>query len=57
MKRHKGIIKRRNELAAICGWCDSAEAINGSCLSRQERQQMQAKLMEIVSWIDGKLFN
>ena len=55
MERNKYSIKVRNEIANLAGWCDSAAAIEGAKMTESERQELQQKLRDTVSWIDKKL--
>lgn len=55
MIRHKWIIQKRNQLALIARECDSAAAIEGARMNEVERQAMQERLDELVSWIDSSI--
>ncbi len=55
MKRSKFIVNFRNKLAMLAMDCDSAAAINEGRMSAVERQDIQSKLREIVSYIDKKI--
>ena len=55
MIRHKWIVDARNKLAMLAMECDSAAAINGAKMNSVERQAMQEKLRELVSWIDENI--
>lgn len=55
MVRHKWIIGLRNKLSSLAGKCDSCAAIEGSKLTRQERDEIQKKLRETIKYIDDKL--
>lgn len=55
MTRHKWILKVRNQLASLAGECDSCAAIEGARMSRAEREELQTRLRNAVSWIDSKL--
>ncbi len=55
MIRHKWIIGVRNQLAQMAMECDSAAAINGARMNPVERQAMQERLRDIVTWIDGSI--
>ena len=55
MKREKWIMKVRNQLASLAMECDSAAAINGARMTSAEREELQMRLRNAVSWIDAKL--
>ena len=55
MKRDKWILKVRNQLASLCGECDSAAAIEGARMTGAEREELQEKLRDAYRWIDNKL--
>ena len=55
MKRDKWILKVRNQLASLCGECDSAAAIEGARMTGAEREELQEKVRDAYRWIDNKL--
>lgn len=55
MKRDKWILKVRNQLANLAMECDSAAAIDGARMTRAEREELQTRMRNAVSWIDTKL--
>lgn len=55
MERNKYILKVRNELSSLTGWCDSAAAIEGAKMTNAERETLQSKLWDIVQWIDNRI--
>lgn len=55
MERNKYSIKVRNNIANLAGWCDSEAAIEGAKMTESERQALQQKICDTLSWIDKKL--
>ena len=55
MIRHKWIVGVRNKLYNMMLECNSAAAIEGARMNKVERQAMQEKLRELVSWIDENI--
>lgn len=55
MKRDKWIMKVRNQLATLAMECDSAAAIEGARMTSSEREELQTRMRNAVSWIDAKL--
>ncbi len=55
MKREKWILKVRNTLAGLAMECDSCAAIEGARMTSAEREELQTRLRNAVSWIDAKL--
>ena len=55
MVRHKWILKVRNQLATLAMECDSAAAIDGARMTSAEREELQTRMRNAVSWIDTKL--
>ena len=55
MISYKWILGVRNKLASLAGECDSCAAIEGAKMTEAERQALQQKLRDTVSWIDKKL--
>ena len=55
MERNKYSIKVRNDIANLAGWCDSCAAIEGARMTSAEREELQQKLCDVVSWMDKKL--
>ena len=55
MIRHKWSLKVRNQLASLAMECDSCAAIEGARMTSAEREELQQKLCDIVSWMDKKL--
>ena len=55
MIRHKWSLKVRNQLSSLADECDSCAAIEGARMTSAEREELQQKLHDIVSWMDKKL--
>lgn len=55
MIRHKWTLKLCNTLASLAMECDSAAAIEGAKLNRVEREAIQERLREIVTFVDNKM--
>ena len=55
MKRSKFIVNFRNKLPMLAMDCDSEAAISEARMTAVERQDIQSKLREIVSYIDKKI--
>ena len=55
MKRHKWILKVRNQLATLAMECDSEAAIEGAWMTSAEREELKTRMRNAVSWIDAKL--
>lgn len=55
MVRSKWILKVRNQLATLAMECDSAAAIEGARMTSSEREELQTRMRNAVSWIDAKL--
>ena len=55
MIRHKWSLKVRNQLSSLAGERDSCAAIEGAKMTSAEREELQQKLCDVVSWMDKKL--
>lgn len=55
MKREKWILKVRNTLASLAMECDSAAAIEGAQMTKNERKELQNKLRDALEWIDDRI--
>lgn len=55
MIRKKWIVGLRNKLGSLAMECDSVAAIEDCQLTRTEREHIQNKLRDIVSYIDSKI--
>ena len=55
MIRHKWILKVRNQLANLAMECDSSAAIEGAKMTASEREELQTRMRNAVSWIDSKI--
>lgn len=55
MIRHKWILKVRNQLANLAMECDSSAAIEGAKMTPSEREELQTRMRNAVSWIDSKI--
>lgn len=55
MKREKWILKVRNTLASFMMECDSAAAIEGAQMTKNERKELQNKLKDALEWIDDRI--
>ena len=54
MKRTSFTVKLRNQIGSLAMSCESAAAIDSMQLT--EREFVQKKLREALSYIDGKIF-
>lgn len=55
MKREKWILKVRNTLASLVMECDSAAAIEGAQMTKNERKELQSQLRSALEWIDDRI--
>lgn len=56
MISHKWIVGVRNKVSSMAMECDSAAAIEGARLTRDEREELKQMLRKVVHYIDDKVF-
>lgn len=55
MIRHKWIVGLRNKLSSLAMECDSVAAIEDCRLTPKERETIQYKISEVITYIDNQL--
>lgn len=56
MKRTKFSVNLRNKLSELAMSVDSCAAIEGTAMTREEREYIKSTLREVVNFIDKKIF-
>lgn len=56
MIRHKWIIGFRNKLAELTNECNSYAAIEGSKLTKDEREYLSKSLIKIMEYIEERVW-
>jgi hypothetical protein len=55
MIRHKWIVGLRNKLSSLAMECDSYAVIEDCQLTPKERETIQYKISEVITYIDNQL--
>ena len=55
MIRHEWIVGLRNKLSSLAMECDSCAAIEDCQLTLKERETIQYKISEVITYIDNQL--
>jgi hypothetical protein len=55
MIRHKWIVGFRNQLSTLFGECNSCAAIEGSRLTRTEREDLRKILLSAIEYVDKRI--
>lgn len=56
MKRTKFSVNLRNKLSELAMSVDSCAAIEGTAMTREEREYIKSNLRAVVNFIDKKIF-